>query len=280
MTNRTLAALPPIPAALTIAGSDSGGGAGIQADLKTFCALGVYGASAITALTAQNTRGVQGVEPVPPGFVVAQIRSVLDDIRISAAKTGMLATSAIIGAVLAGLASRPDLPLVVDPVMIATSGDPLLADDAIATIDTRLLPRATLLTPNLPEAARLLRAREASDETEMAAQGAALLTRSGRAVLMKGGHAAGAEVVDLLVEPDRITAFRRPRLATRHTHGTGCTLSAAIAAGLAKGHDLVTAVGDAQAYVWHGLVSGADLGIGSGHGPVDHLWALRRGLTP
>jgi hydroxymethylpyrimidine/phosphomethylpyrimidine kinase len=272
-----LSPLPAIPIALTIAGSDSGGGAGIQADLKTFSALGVYGASAITALTAQNTLGVQAVEAVPPAFVSQQIHSVLSDLDVRAAKTGMLATSAVIDAVLAGLAPRADLPLVVDPVMIATSGDPLIADEAIATVRTRLLPRATLLTPNLAEAARLLEAREASDEQSQAAQGRALLAHGAAAVLVKGGHGRGPEVVDVLVTADGVRAFRRPRLDTPHTHGTGCTLSAAVAAGLARGLDLPSAVGAAQDYVWHGLLSGRDLGVGRGRGPVDHLWAWRRG---
>ncbi len=263
-------------AALTIAGSDCSGGAGIQADLKAFTALGVYGASVITALTAQNTTGVQGVDVVAPLFVAAQMRSVLGDLNVRAAKTGMLANAAIIASVADELARVPDIPLVVDPVMVATSGDALIDPAAVETLKTRLIPRATVITPNLPEAAKLLGVAMAHGETEAARQLAALAKLGAKAVLLKGGHGEGPEAVDLLWIDGRITRLASPRLATRHTHGTGCTLSAAIAALLAQGLDLATAVTRAKAFVHRAIASGADLRIGRGHGPIDHLYAIRR----
>ena len=266
--------------ALTIAGSDSSGGAGIQADLKTFSAFGVYGASAITALTAQNTRGVQGVEPVSPAFVARQIASVLDDLAVGAIKTGMLANAAIIEVVASALAARPGGPLVVDPVMVATSGDQLLADNAVATLIARLLPLATLVTPNLPEAARLLGLAIAATEAEAQAQLLALGRLGARAVLLKGGHGTGPEAVDLLLSEGRVTRLASPRIASPHTHGTGCTLSAAIAALLAQGADLVSAVTRAKAYVHSAVAAGRHLGIGGGHGPVDHLFVIRNADPP
>jgi len=261
--------------ALTIAGSDSGGGAGIQADLKTFSALGVYGCSAITALTAQNTRGVTRVDPVAPGMTAAQIAAVLDDIRIDAVKIGMLASPAIVEEVATALRSY-DGPVVLDPVMVTKSGDTLLAQDAIAALIEHLLPRADLLTPNLPEAARLLGAKPAITPQQVEAQGHALRTLGARAVLMKGGHAAGATCIDRLVTADATHAFEAPRIATRNTHGTGCTLSSALAAELAKGASVKGAM--ARAHGWlHGAIRAADgLGIGGGHGPVHHfheVWA-------
>jgi len=269
--------MPRTPIALTIAGSDSSGGAGIQADLKTFHALGVYGASAITALTAQNTQGVRGVELATPAFVSAQIAAVMDDLDVGAAKTGMLATAGIIAAVVEALDRAPNLPLVVDPVMVATSGDVLLAEDAIASIIALLLPRAHIITPNLPEAARLLGAPIAVTEAEARAQAQALVTLGARAVLVKGGHGAGGTAVDVLVTAaGAVHRFERPRIDTPNTHGTGCTLSAAIAAGLAKGQALEAAVAEAKAFVWEALVAGRDLGVGRGHGPVDHLVRTRR----
>ena len=268
------------PTALTIAGSDSSGGAGIQADLKTFTALGVYGASVLTALTAQNTTGVQGVHAVPPEFVAAQIRSVLDDLSVRAIKTGMLATSEIIVAVAGELARSPDVPLVLDPVMVATSGDPLIADSAVETLRSTLIPRATLITPNLPEAGRLLGVPFAQDEAAAERQLAALATLGAKAVLLKGGHGTSAEAVDLLWIGGRITRLASPRLATRHTHGTGCTLSAAIAALLASGLDLDVAVARAKTYVHRAIAAGASLSIGRGSGPVDHLFGIRRHAPP
>jgi hydroxymethylpyrimidine/phosphomethylpyrimidine kinase len=263
----------PRPIALTIAGSDSSGGAGIQADLKTFSALGVYGASVLTALTAQNTTGVQGVYAVPPAFVAAQMASVLDDLDVRGIKTGMLADAPIIRAVAAGLAERaPAVPLIVDPVMIATSGDLLLERDAIDTLKTVLIPLATLITPNLPEAAALLGEQPAETEPQALDQLGRLVKLGARAVLLKGGHGSGSEVVDLLAIGSSVIRLAAPRIATRHTHGTGCTLSAAIAARMAAGDDLEAAVRRAKAYVHAAIAAGVSLGVGRGNGPVDHLF--------
>jgi len=260
--------------ALTIAGSDSSGGAGIQADLKTFAALGVYGASAITALTAQNTQGVDAVLVVPPDFVARQIRVVARDLDIGAVKIGMLATSEIIEAVAEQLKALADVPIVLDPVMVAASGDVLLDEDAIDTLRTVLLPRATLITPNLPEAAKLLDGSEAKDEREMRAQAEALRGLGIQAVLIKGGHAEGAEAVDLLVDGEGELRLAAPRVATENTHGTGCTLSSAIAAELAKGASLRDAVTRAKAYVTEALRCADEIQVGKGRGPVHHFHAL------
>jgi hydroxymethylpyrimidine/phosphomethylpyrimidine kinase len=257
--------------ALTIAGSDSSGGAGIQADLKTFSVLGVYGASAITALTAQNTQGVEAVLVVPPDFVAQQIRVVARDLNIAAIKIGMLATSEIIAAVAGALEALPGVPMVLDPVMVAASGDVLLDDDAIETLRTVLLPRATLITPNLPEAATLLDSDEAKDEREMSAQAAALRSLGAKAVLIKGGHAEGTEAVDLLLDGDGELRLAAPRVATGNTHGTGCTLSSAIAAELAKGASLRDAVTAAKAYVTAAIAAADALDVGQGRGPVHHF---------
>ncbi|RJK98558.1 bifunctional hydroxymethylpyrimidine kinase/phosphomethylpyrimidine kinase [Paracoccus aestuarii] len=259
--------------ALTIAGSDSGGGAGIQADLKTFSALGVYGASVITALTAQNTRTVARVEPASPAMIAAQMAAVFDDLDVRAVKLGMLGDADAIAAVADGLAGR-GLPVVLDPVMVAKSGDMLLPDSALDALRSVMLPHATLLTPNLPEAARLLDCAPARDAAEMARQGRALLDLGARAVLMKGGHAEGASCTDLLVTAQGITEFTAPRQATGNTHGTGCTLSAAIAAGLAQGLDLPLAVGVAHRYLQGAIAAADGLAVGSGHGPVHHFHAV------
>ena len=261
--------------ALTIAGSDSGGGAGIQADLKTFSALGVYGASVITAITAQNTRTVAAVDPVSPKMITAQIDAVLSDLRIGAIKIGMLGDVATINAVAKALDEWRG-PVVLDPVMVAKSGDALLADSAVAALRDRMLPRATVLTPNLPEAARLLDCTPAKDEDEMIRQGVALRALGPQAVLMKGGHGEGPVCTDLLItahDPVRLTA---PRQTTRNTHGTGCTLSAAVAAGLALGLDLSKAVTRAHAYLQGAIAKADALDVGHGHGPVHHfhgIWA-------
>ncbi|MCR8826587.1 bifunctional hydroxymethylpyrimidine kinase/phosphomethylpyrimidine kinase [Pseudosulfitobacter koreensis] len=266
----TTDAPPSHASALTIAGSDSGGGAGIQADLKTFSALGVYGTSAITAITAQNTRGVFAVEAVSPAMVSAQIAAVLADIPPGAIKIGMLASSDIVVAVADALDGYPG-PVVLDPVMVAKSGDALLAADAEAALIERLLPRADVLTPNLPEAARLLGREIACDPEETEAQGHALRHLGAKAVVMKGGHAAGPTCTDRLVSAAGVIALQQPRLATRNTHGTGCSLSSAIAAELAKGADVAAAVQCAQVWL-HGAIRAADsLGIGEGHGPVHHF---------
>lgn len=258
--------------ALTIAGSDSGGGAGIQADLKTFAALGVYGASVITALTAQNTLGVQGVHPVPPDFVAAQLSSVLSDLDVRAIKIGMVGDVAVIDR-LADMLAAVAIPVVLDPVMVAASGDRLVSDEAVALLRERLFGVATIVTPNLPEAGVLLGRPAARSEAEMDEQAAALAER-GPAVLLKGGHMAGAESVDILrmgASTERLTS---PRTATRNTHGTGCTLSSAIAAHLARGASLADAVRSAKAYI-SGAIAAADrLDVGHGHGPVHHFHAL------
>jgi hydroxymethylpyrimidine/phosphomethylpyrimidine kinase len=268
------------PIALTIAGSDSSGGAGIQADLKTFSAFGVYGASVITALTAQNTQGVQAVEAVPAGFVAAQLDSVLSDLAVDAVKTGMLADAGITEAVARALRAALPRPLVVDPVMVATSGDVLLRPEAIGAVRSALIPLATLITPNLAEAAVLLDARKAESEADMRDQARALLGLGCRAVLVKGGHGTGDQAVDVLADASGVEVCASPRIATPHTHGTGCTLSAAIAALLAQGATLPDAVRRAKAFVWHGLHAGRTLGVGGGRGPVDHLFAIRRGAPP
>jgi hydroxymethylpyrimidine/phosphomethylpyrimidine kinase len=267
---------PRTPVALTIAGSDSGGGAGIQADLKTFAALGVYGTSAITALTAQNTLGVQGVLHVAPDFVAAQIASVLADFDVGAVKTGMLGTSEAIEAVAVALQGRPALPLVLDPVMVATSGDPLIDDGAVATLARVLIPRASLITPNIPEAARLTGRPAARSEEEMCQQARLLLALGPGAVLVKGGHGSGQEAVDVLIDASGFTRFARRRVPTLNTHGTGCTLSAAIAAGLANGLELADAVAAGKEYLWRALLAADRLGVGNGRGPVDHMHAFRR----
>jgi hydroxymethylpyrimidine/phosphomethylpyrimidine kinase len=264
------------PVALTIAGSDSSGGAGVQADLKTFTVLGVYGASVLTALTAQSTRGVTAILSVPAEFVTQQIDSVAGDLRIAAAKTGMLNDRATVLAVVAGVRRHALHPLVVDPVMVATSGDMLLRPDAVEAVRRDLLPLADVITPNLAEAARLLGLPVAADETEMEQQAQALLALGPMAVLLKGGHGNASEAVDILVTrvapPVRLAL---PRIETANTHGTGCTLSAALAAGLARGESLRDAVASAKRFVHAALEAARELRIGSGSGPVDHLHTLR-----
>jgi hydroxymethylpyrimidine/phosphomethylpyrimidine kinase len=257
-----------VPVALTIAGSDSGGGAGIQADLKTFSALGVYGASAITAITAQNTQRVTDVLPLEPAIVTAQIDAVIDDIGADAVKTGMLANAEIIEAV-ADAARRHELrPLVVDPVMVAKSGDSLLRDDAVQALREQVVPLATVLTPNLPEAEVLLDRKLASwDDVREGAR--ELVAMGARAVVMKGGHREGP-AIDLLLDGDKFHEFTAQRVDTKNTHGTGCTFASAIAAGLAKGSDVRGAVAFAKAYVTKALQSAYD--VGHGHGPVHHFY--------
>jgi hydroxymethylpyrimidine/phosphomethylpyrimidine kinase len=266
----------PVAIALTIAGSDPSGGAGIQADLKTFSALGVYGASVLTALTAQNTRGVVGIFGVPTSFVAAQIEAVTSDLDVKAVKTGMLANAAIVETVAESLARLPGVPFVCDPVMVATSGDLLLEPAAIGAYREQLIPRATLITPNLPEAARLLGGAEAAGFDEMAAQAKALLSLGCKAVLIKGGHGTGKTAVDILASGAGVKRLEAPRVDTPHTHGTGCTLSAAITALLAEGVGLEHAVERGKTFVWRALKSGIRLRVGQGHGPVDHLFSIRR----
>ena len=260
-----------MPIALTIAGSDSSGGAGIQADLKTFAALGVYGASVITALTAQNTSGVSGIHDVPADFVTAQIDAVFGDLDVKAVKIGMLAQLRTIDAVVAALKRWPPQHVVLDPVMVATSGDRLLAADAVAGLRTQLIPLASLITPNLPEAAALLDEPVAVGEAAIESQGKRLLAMGCPAVLIKGGHGQGAESIDYLVRGSGIVALSAPRIATTNTHGTGCSLSSAIAAGLAKGEDMEAAVRHAKAWVSAAIAAADQFSVGHGHGPIHHF---------
>src|ERR1700681_1144827 len=259
------------PVALTIAGSDSSGGAGIQADLKTFAAFGVYGASVITALTAQNTRGVVGIHLVPADFVTAQIDAVFSDLDVKAVKIGMVAQLATVDAIVAGLTRWSPKHIVLDPVMVATSGDRLLATDAVEALRTKLIPRASLITPNLPEAAALLDEPVAVSEAAIESQGKRLLAMGCPAVLIKGGHGQGAESIDYLVRGSGTVALAAPRIATKNTHGTGCSLSSAIAAGLAKGEDLETAVRHAKTWISAAIMAADRLGVGHGHGPIHHF---------
>jgi hydroxymethylpyrimidine/phosphomethylpyrimidine kinase len=261
------------PIALTIAGSDSSGGAGIQADLKTFSALGVYGASVVTALTAQSTKAVCAIHAVPAEFVQAQIDAVLSDLAVGAVKIGMVWRREVIETIAAALRRWRQTKVVLDPVMVATSGDALLAPRAGEALRTALIPCALIITPNLAEAAALLEVPLARTEEEMREQGERLLALGPQAVLVKGGHAGGTQSVDLLVERTACTRLVADRLAARNGHGTGCTLSSAIAAGLAKGDDLVGAVRSAKAFVTAALAAADRLEIGSGRGPLHHFHA-------
>lgn len=256
-----------LPRILTIAGSDSGGGAGIQADLKTMLALRTHGMSVITAITAQNSVGVQGVWPLPLEAVRAQFHSVVDDIGVDAIKTGMLGTPEMVAAV-AELLAEVAAPVVVDPVGVSKHGDPLLAVEAIDALRTLLVPRATVLTPNLPEV-EMLTGVLPEDETSMREAADALRALGAQWVLVKGGHLAG-DAVDVLVGEDLFQSFAAPRFDNRHTHGTGCTLASAIAAGLGKGLSVPAAVGEAKAYVSGAIAQG--FALGAGIGPVDHGW--------
>jgi hydroxymethylpyrimidine/phosphomethylpyrimidine kinase len=256
---------------LIIAGSDSGGGAGIQADIKTVTALGGYAATAITAVTVQNTLGVTGVHPIPLEVIGAQARAVLSDIGADAIKTGMLGDAATVELV-ARLLDEAKVPAVIDPVMVAKGGASLLAADAVTAVRALLIPRAALLTPNAPEAAALTGLTvETTDDLRRA--GEALLALGAKAVLMKGGHVAGDRVVDLLMTHDGETAFEGERIDSRHTHGTGCTLASACATGIAQGLPLAAAVARAWDYVHEAMLRAP--GLGAGHGPLDHGWTLR-----
>ncbi|MBA2124626.1 bifunctional hydroxymethylpyrimidine kinase/phosphomethylpyrimidine kinase [Hyphomicrobium methylovorum] len=261
---------------MTIAGSDPSGGAGIQADLKTFSAFGVYGASVITALTAQNTRGVTGIFSIPVEFIADQFHAVVSDLSVSAIKTGMLGDAATVEAVARLLGEKPGLPVIVDPVMVATSGDVLLPPSAVEAVRTVLIPRATLITPNIPEAATLLGCSPATSTEEMREQAEKLMQLGCAAILLKGGHAIGDEAIDVFFDGSDHHILTRPRVETSNTHGTGCTLSAAIAAGIAMGREPYDAVSDAKSFVWNALVSGAERKIGHGHGPLDHHFASRK----
>jgi hydroxymethylpyrimidine/phosphomethylpyrimidine kinase len=272
------------PIALTIAGSDSSGGAGIQADLKTFSALGVYGASVITALTAQNTLGVLGAHIAPPQFILAQMEAVLSDLEVSAIKIGMLGAEDAVYAVAASLQHwRREkglrAPVVLDPVMMSATGASLLQPGAETALMSHLLPLADLLTPNLAEAARLLNASQASNEKMMLRQAELLLALGPKAVLMKGGHAAGDEAVDIYFDGRAAYRLMAPRIQTGNSHGTGCTLSAAVAAHLALGRDLKEAVEAGKAYLTAALAAADSLSVGAGSGPVHHFagfWPVRR----
>ncbi len=257
---------------LIIAGSDSGGGAGVQADIKTVTMLGGYAATAITAITVQNTLGVSDVFDIPPKIMRAQARAVLDDIGADAIKTGMLASRKMVEAVAEILESAPDTPAIIDPVMIAKGGQSLLSDKALGAILNLLVPRAALLTPNAPEA-EALTGIKIEDLDGQRRAGEALLALGARAVLLKGGHVPGPQVIDLLMTQDGETLLESPRLDTRHTHGTGCTLASACAAGLAQGLKLEEAVARAWAYTAEAIRRAP--GLGAGHGPLDHGWPLR-----
>ena len=259
------------PIALTIAGSDSSGGAGIQADLKTFAALGVFGASVITALTAQNTTGVSGIHQVPAEFVTAQIDAVFSDLAVGAVKIGMVAQRESIDAIAAGLTRWSPKHVVLDPVMVATSGDRLLAAEAVDALRTKLIPRASLITPNLPEAAALLDEPMATSEAAVEDQGKRLLAMGCQAVLIKGGHGQGAESIDYLIAAGGDIALAAEHIATKNTHGTGCSLSSAIAAGLAKGEAMETAVRNAKAWISAAIASADRFSVGHGHGPIHHF---------
>jgi hydroxymethylpyrimidine/phosphomethylpyrimidine kinase len=261
--------------ALTIAGSDSSGSAGIQADLKTFGALGVHGTCVIAALTAQNTQGVDDVLAVPPEFVLAQMRSVGCDLDVKAIKIGMLGTIPVIEAVAAGLDVFPGVPVVLDPVMASHRGDSLLDEDAVDTLKSVLMPAATLVTPNLFEAAMLLGGAKARTADAMAEQARQLRDLGAKAVLVKGGHLDG-EAIDVLLDDEGEERLEAPRHETENTHGTGCTLSSAIAAGLAKGKTLRKAVRDAKVYVTAAIIAADELDVGKGRGPVHHFHALWR----
>jgi hydroxymethylpyrimidine/phosphomethylpyrimidine kinase len=259
-----------VPIAVTIAGSDSSGGAGIQADLKTFAALGVYGASIITALTAQNSKGVLAIHDVPADFLTAQIDAVFSDLEVVAVKIGMLGNAPAIGAVAAGLNRHHPRNVVLDPVLVASTGADLLRADAIDTLHM-LIPLVHVITPNLFEAAALLDLPIARNEEQMNAQAEKILALGAGAVLIKGGHAGGPESVDLLVEKDSCVRFTAPRIATENTHGSGCTLASGVAAGLAKGLSLREAVQEAKTYVSAAIAAADRLKVGSGHGPLHHF---------
>jgi hydroxymethylpyrimidine/phosphomethylpyrimidine kinase len=261
-----------LPVALTIAGSDSGAGAGIQADIKTFAAFGVYGVTVVTAITAQNTLGVRAVQEVDAGVIAAQLDAVAEDFSIGALKTGMLSTAAIIEAVVAGI-QRHRLPLlVVDPVMIAKSGDRLLREDAVDALRRRLLPLAHVVTPNIPEA-EVLAQRPIRTRADRVAAARAILDLGANAVVIKGGHSEDDPIVDLLVDRERVQEYRAGRIVTTSTHGTGCTFSAAITAALAAGADLASAVAQARDYLSRALATAP--GLGHGHGPLNHFPALQ-----
>ncbi|KQR69308.1 hydroxymethylpyrimidine/phosphomethylpyrimidine kinase [Rhizobium sp. Leaf384] len=257
--------------ALTIAGSDSGGGAGIQADIKTFSALETFATSVITAVTAQNTTGVTAVEDISSALIAAQMAAIFADMDVRALKIGMVSRAETIETIAAGLAGFAG-PVVLDPVMVATSGDRLLREEAIDALRTVLVPRAAIVTPNLPEAALLTGTPVAQDRTGMTQQAEAILKAGAGTVLIKGGHGDGPESVDLLFDGNSVRTFAAPRIATRNDHGTGCTLAAAITAHLARGYDIVEAISLSKTYLHQALEAGRGLSIGKGRGPVHHFY--------
>lgn len=267
------------PIALTIAGSDPSGGAGLQADLKTFSAFAVYGCAAVTALTAQNTHGVSALWPVPKGSVRQQVAAVLDDVPVNAIKLGMLFSQEVIAELAQVLERWPSVPLVCDPVMVATSGDRLLNDSAVEALISRILPRSLIVTPNTAEAAALLGCAEAKSEAAMRDQAERLLQLGPRAVLLKGGHLGGKVATDILLWRDRDGShcehLRAPRIATRNTHGTGCTLAAALTAELARGTKLSEACKTAKAFISEAIATADRLKVGSGAGPVNHCFNIK-----
>jgi hydroxymethylpyrimidine/phosphomethylpyrimidine kinase len=260
-----------IPIALTIAGLDTSGGAGMLADVKTFNAFGVYGATVATALTAQNTRGITGIHVTPADFVGLQIDAVFSDLDVKAVKIGMVAQLATIDVIAAGLARWAPKHIVLDPVMVASSGDRLLPADAVDALRTKLIPLASLVTPNLPEAAALLDEPVASSAAAIESQGKRLLAMGCRAVLIKGGHGEGPESIDYLITGNATIALAAPRIVTKNTHGTGCSLSSAVTAGLAKGDDLETAVRRAKLWISAAITAGDRLDVGLGSGPIHHF---------
>jgi len=267
-----------IPNVVTIAGSDSGGGAGIQADIKAISATGSYACSVITALTAQNTQGVSGVKPVPAGFIRAQFEAVFNDIHIDAVKIGMLGDVATIQVVAALLREYRPANIVLDPVMVATSGDRLLAEDAAQCLISELLPLADVVTPNLPEALALTGEEKAPENGEqIMALTRAVMARGARSVLVKGGHMSTAESTDIWVSPDQFATFSSPRFETQNTHGTGCTLSSALASFLAQGYDMPAAIQRAKDYITAAIEAADQLEVGEGHGPVNHFYRLHQG---
>ena len=261
------------PVALTIAGSDSGGGAGIQADIKTFSAIGVFGTSAITAVTAQNTRGVRGIQPIAPDIVKGQIEAVLEDFTVDAIKIGMLHNVSIINEIARILPEAKPIPIILDPVMISTSGSRLLENDAIQAFIDKLLPLATLLTPNIPET-EYLSGVKIKDTTDIARAASILRNKGCEAILIKGGHIAGKESTDhLFIKGEETLRLTSPTIKTQNTHGTGCTLSSAIAAYMALGYSLTEAVRQAKTYINEAIIHGADARMGEGHGPVNHFFS-------
>ena len=260
-----------IPNVLTIAGADPSGGAGIQADLKTFGALGCYGMSVIAALTAQNTQGVQGVEPVSPQFVLNQITSIFDDIRVDAVKIGMMADPDVIDVVAGAIEKYAPRWVVLDPVMVATSGDALISSDAVDALKTKLIPLADVITPNIPEAQKLL--RKAVLDMEVTARD--LLSFGCDAALLKGGHGSSVQCIDVLASADGVRSFEAPRIDSQNTHGTGCTLSSALAAYLARGLSLEEAAEKAKEYISGAIAHADNLDVGHGHGPVNHFWNVK-----